>query len=142
MIATISPADDQYHHTVNTLKYADRAKEIKTHVHKNIGIIDTHVADYQKMIDSLQVEVCRLRKELAEKESLNVKPVEITSNDEISWLNALSQETSENVQERINLQKALFELEETNLRNRTELQHLDDAITKNKVRDLAYLNTS
>ena len=33
MIATISPADDQYHHTTNTLKYADRAKEIKTHVH-------------------------------------------------------------------------------------------------------------
>lgn len=33
MVATISPADDQYHHTTNTLKYADRAKEIKTHVH-------------------------------------------------------------------------------------------------------------
>lgn len=32
MIATISPADNQYHHTVNTLKYADRAKEIKTHI--------------------------------------------------------------------------------------------------------------
>ena len=32
MIATISPADIHYHHTVNTLKYADRAKEIKTHV--------------------------------------------------------------------------------------------------------------
>lgn len=133
MIATISPADDQYHHTVNTLKYADRAKEIKTHVHKNIGIIDTHVADYQKMIDNLQVEVCRLRKELAEKESqVNVKPVEKASDDEISWLNSLSQETSENVLERINLQKALFELEETNLRNRTELQHLDDAIIKDK----------
>lgn len=33
MVATISPADDQYHHTVNTLKYADRAKEIKTEIH-------------------------------------------------------------------------------------------------------------
>lgn len=32
MIATISPAVSQYHHTVNTLKYADRAKEIKTHI--------------------------------------------------------------------------------------------------------------
>ena len=32
MVATISPADNQYHHTVNTLKYADRAKEIKTHI--------------------------------------------------------------------------------------------------------------
>lgn len=31
MVATISPADSQYHHTVNTLKYVDRAKEIKRH---------------------------------------------------------------------------------------------------------------
>ncbi|XP_058010379.1 kinesin-like protein KIN-8B isoform X2 [Hevea brasiliensis] len=54
MVATISPADNQYHHTINTLKYADRAKEIKTHIQKNIGMIDTHVSDYQRMIDSLQ----------------------------------------------------------------------------------------
>lgn len=131
MIATISPADSQYHHTVNTLKYADRAKEIKTHIQKNIGTIDTHVSDYQRMIDSLQIEVGQLKKELAEKESqLSTKPTEKAVDDELSWLNILSQETSENVQERINLQKALFELEETNLRNRTELQHLDDAIAK------------
>lgn len=32
MIATVSPTDAQYHHTVNTLKYADRAKEIRTHI--------------------------------------------------------------------------------------------------------------
>lgn len=32
MVATISPVDSQYHHTLNTLKYADRAKKIKTHV--------------------------------------------------------------------------------------------------------------
>ena len=48
-------------------------------------------------------------------------------------MNTLSHETNENVQERINLQKALYELEETNLRNRTELQHLDDAIAKQQV---------
>ncbi|XP_071710589.1 kinesin-like protein KIN-8B [Rutidosis leptorrhynchoides] len=132
MIATISPADNQYHHTVNTLKYADRAKEIKTHIQKNIGTVDTHVSDYQRMIDSLQTEVSQLKKQLAEKESqLNTKPTERRPvDDELSWLNILSQETSENVQERINLQKAVFELEETNVKNRTELQHLDDAIAK------------
>ncbi|XP_056171724.1 kinesin-like protein KIN-8B isoform X2 [Syzygium oleosum] len=134
MVATISPADSQYHHTVNTLKYADRAKEIKTHIQKNIGTIDTHVSDYQRMIDSLQIEVCRLKKELAEKESqLNVRPTDKVADDELSWLNLLSQETSENVQERINLQKAMFELEEINLRNRAELRHLDDAIAKQQV---------
>ncbi|KAI3768213.1 hypothetical protein L2E82_18709 [Cichorium intybus] len=131
MIATISPADNQYHHTINTLKYADRAKEIKTHIQKNIGTVDTHVSDYQRMIDSLQTEVSQLKTQLAEKESqLNTKPTERHVDDELSWLNILSQETSENVQERINLQKAIFELEETNLRNRTELQHLDDGIAK------------
>ncbi|XP_076903869.1 kinesin-like protein KIN-8B [Bidens hawaiensis] len=131
MIATISPADNQYHHTVNTLKYADRAKEIKTHIQKNIGMVDTHVSDYQRMIDSLQTEVSQLKTQLAEKETqLNTKPTERPVDDELSWLNTLSQETSENVQERINLQKAVFELEETNLRNRTELQHLDDGIAK------------
>ncbi|KAL6512908.1 Kinesin-like protein KIN-8B [Orobanche hederae] len=134
MVATISPADNQYHHTVNTLKYADRAKEIKTHIQKNIGTINAHVSDYQKIIDNLQGEVSRLRKELAEKESqLNAKPTGKAPDDEISCLNTLSQETSENVQERINLQKALIELEETNLRNRKELQHLDDAIAKHQV---------
>ncbi|PIN00348.1 Kinesin-like protein [Handroanthus impetiginosus] len=134
MVATISPAGSQYHHTVNTLKYADRAKEIKTHIQKNIGTVNAHVSDYQKIIDNLQGEVSRLRKELAEKESqLSAKPTEKAADDEISWLNSLSQEISENVQERINLQKALIELEETNLRNRKELQHLDDAIAKQQV---------
>lgn len=80
-----------------------------------------------------------MKKELAEKETqLSVKPVEKAADDELSWLNILSHETSENVQERINLQKASFELEETNLRNRTELQQLDDAIAKQQVR-MSYL---
>nr|GMD56729.1 kinesin-like protein KIN-8B isoform X1 [Ipomoea batatas] len=131
MIATISPADSQYHHTVNTLKYADRAKEIRTHVQKNVGTINTHVSDYQRMIDSLQNEVSQLRKEVADNESqLNAKPTEKNMDDELSWLDMLSHETSENVHDRINLQKALFEVEEINIRNRTELQHLDDAIAR------------
>ncbi|XP_038881855.1 kinesin-like protein KIN-8B isoform X1 [Benincasa hispida] len=131
MIATISPADIQYHHTVNTLKYADRAKEIKTHVQKNIGAVDSHVSDYQRMIDSLQTEVCQLKKKLAEKESqLSTKPAEKAADDELSWLNIVSHEISENVQERINLQKAMYELEETNLNNRSELQRLDDSIAR------------
>nr|GMC99184.1 kinesin-like protein KIN-8B isoform X1 [Ipomoea batatas] len=136
MIATISPADSQYHHTVNTLKYAHRAKEIKTHIQKNVGTINSHVSDYQRMIDSLQNEVSQLRKELAEKESqLSAMPTEKYSDNELSWLETLSLETSENVQERINLQKALFEIEETNTHNRTELQHLDGAIAKQQTID-------
>ena len=57
MLATVSSSADQYHHTVNTLKYADRAKEIKTHVHANVGTVESHVTEYQRMIDSLQVAI-------------------------------------------------------------------------------------
>lgn len=142
------------------------SNSISYYLQKNIGTIDTHVSDYQRMIDSLQVnhfmcmfalevsisflvavvtymflqiEVCRLKKELSEKESqLCTKPNEKPIDDEMSWLNLLSQETSENVQERINLQKAVFELEETNLHNRSELQYLDDAIAKQQVRGCCF----
>jgi kinesin family protein 18/19 len=55
MVATISAAADQYHHSINTLKYADRAKEIKTHVVQNVGSVERHVADYKSIIDNLQV---------------------------------------------------------------------------------------
>jgi kinesin family protein 18/19 len=55
MVATISAAGDQYHNSVNTLKYADRAKEIKTQVVQNVGSVERHIADYQGIIDNLQV---------------------------------------------------------------------------------------
>lgn len=70
-----------------------------------------------------------------EEHQLNTKPTEKATDSELSWLNVyvLIQETCENVQELINLQKALFELEETNKHNRIELQHIDDAIARHQV---------
>ena len=54
MIATISSGLSQYHHTVNTLKYADRAKEIKTHVRRNTASVAVHVAQMRNIILQLQ----------------------------------------------------------------------------------------
>ena len=64
MVATVSGSSMQYEHTVNTLKYADRAKEIKTHVQENRGTVETHIAEYQRMIDALQEERRDLRAEV------------------------------------------------------------------------------
>ena len=70
MVATVSGSSAQYEHTVNTLKYADRAKEIKTFVQENRGTVQTHIAEYQRVIDALREE----RRELkAEVERLKVK---------------------------------------------------------------------
>lgn len=131
MVATVSFADHQYHHTINTLKYADRAKEIRTHVQKNIGTVNSHVADYQRMINNLQAEVSLLRKELEEKEvQLNGLSTGKIHDDGLSWLDTLSCDINENVEDRINLQKALFELEDKNSHNHCELQQLDNQIAK------------
>ena len=73
MVATVSGSSLQYEHTVNTLKYADRAKEIKTHVQENRGTVETHIAEYQRMIDALQEERRELR---AEVERLKSEPAQ------------------------------------------------------------------
>ena len=54
MIATVGMGAAQYHHTINTLKYADRAKEIKTHVRRNQGSVAMHVAQMRAAILQLQ----------------------------------------------------------------------------------------
>ncbi|KAH7404464.1 hypothetical protein KP509_15G026700 [Ceratopteris richardii] len=131
MVATVCFADHQYHHTINTLKYADRAKEIKTRVQKNVGSVNSHVANYQQMINNLQAEVCLLRKELEEKEvQLNGRATGKSKEDRLSWFDTLSCDINENVEERINLQKALFELEDKNTHNHSELEQLDSEIAK------------
>lgn len=55
MVATVAAASDQYHHSINTLKYANRAKDIKTHIVQNVASVESHVADYRRIIDNLQV---------------------------------------------------------------------------------------
>ena len=79
----------------------------------------------------MQVEVTHLRMELADKDtklSARTQEKETSVHDELSWLDVLSHDINENVEERINLQKALFELEDMNLHNRAELQQLDELI--------------
>eukprot|EP00775_Hariotina_reticulata_P010422 gene10422-10580_t len=158
MVATISAAGDQYHHSVNTLKYADRAKEIKTHVVKNVGSVERHITDYQNIIDNLQNEVQSLKSRLAERHPgpstmpaseaadgagggghlLNAgssggsgaagAAVNSSDSDLLAWIDGLAQEINDNVEERINLQKALFELEDINVCNKYELQNIESML--------------
>ena len=161
MIATVAASSDQYHHSINTLKvcglvyrfsplirsrrcvqYADRAKEIKTDVIPNVGTIESHISDYRKIIDNLQVitlfyishtfVVCGRQAEVQTlKTQLDERPAvhEATSvDDQLSWIDHLASEINENVEERINLQKALFEIEDVNVCNRFELKNLDECL--------------
>ncbi|CAI5510673.1 unnamed protein product, partial [Closterium sp. Naga37s-1] len=127
MVATICPAADQYHHIINTLKYADRAKEIKTRIRTNVRTVDSQSGDYLRMIEKLQEEVSMLKGQLAEQattSSIN----HVGDPSGTSWLDNISRQLNENVQERINMQKAMCELNECLKRAGDEVCRLDQKI--------------
>ncbi|KAI9226752.1 MAG: P-loop containing nucleoside triphosphate hydrolase protein, partial [Piptocephalis tieghemiana] len=62
MIVCVSPAPIHYEETLNTLKYANRAKNIKTRVGRNTVSVNMHVSQYVKIIGELRREVTELKK--------------------------------------------------------------------------------
>ncbi|KAJ1829416.1 tubulin-dependent ATPase kip3 [Coemansia sp. RSA 2599] len=65
MITCVSPASTYYEETHNTLKYANRAKNIKTTVAKNTKTTKVHLAQYQGKIREQSEEIKRLQREIA-----------------------------------------------------------------------------
>ena len=66
MIANISPSYMCYEDTLNTLKYADRAKQIKTVVKRNTLNVEYHISNYKNIINNLRSEITNLKGQLSE----------------------------------------------------------------------------
>jgi hypothetical protein len=64
MIANVSPAVSTFEDTYNTLKYANRAKNIKTHVQRNVLNVQYHISNYTNIINSLKAEITDLKGQL------------------------------------------------------------------------------
>ncbi|KAJ3148018.1 kinesin-like protein Klp5 [Geranomyces michiganensis] len=64
MITAVSASSQHFDETHNTLKYANRAKNIKTKVEQNSIDVAAHMAHYPKLIDDLKAEVELLRGQL------------------------------------------------------------------------------
>ncbi|NWH48504.1 KI18B protein, partial [Fregata magnificens] len=64
MIAAVSPSMLAYEDTYNTLKYANRAKEIKLSLKSNVLSFDCHVSKYAAICEQLKAEVADLRAKL------------------------------------------------------------------------------
>jgi kinesin family protein 18/19 len=63
MICTCSPSHLYYEETLNTLKYANRAKNIKTTQTRNTNEVDAHIAQYVNIIADLRAEISNLKAE-------------------------------------------------------------------------------
>lgn len=68
MIVCVAPTSAHYDETHNTLQYANRAKEIKTKVTRNIISVDRHVSQYVQVIFQLRQELDERKKNEAMKE--------------------------------------------------------------------------
>ena len=64
MIANISPSGCSFEDTYNTLKYADRAKEIKVKANRNVVNVQLPIHKYTTIIDDLRLQVNHLQEEL------------------------------------------------------------------------------
>ena len=67
MIATTSPSHLSYEDTLNTLKYANRAKNIRVRAKQNLVTPDEHVSQYEHAIADLRNEVAILKAKLAQR---------------------------------------------------------------------------
>lgn len=69
MIANVSPSSLSYEDTYNTLKYATRAKKIKTNVKRNVVNVKLDVEQYFQMAEQLKRENSMLKRQLEEEKS-------------------------------------------------------------------------
>ncbi|KAJ8394915.1 hypothetical protein AAFF_G00040380 [Aldrovandia affinis] len=66
MIANISPSSLSYDDIYNTLKYANRAKEIKSSLKSNVVSLDSHISQYAVICEKLRQENMALKQKLKE----------------------------------------------------------------------------
>ena len=64
MITCISPASSQFEETINSLKYANRAKNIKTRQITNKQLVSIHISEYKNIITDLRAEIEELKLKL------------------------------------------------------------------------------
>ncbi|NWW82623.1 KI18A protein, partial [Climacteris rufus] len=68
MIAAVSPSSLFYDDTYNTLKYANRAKDIKSSLKSNVVSLDSHISQYVKICNEQKKEILLLKEKLREYE--------------------------------------------------------------------------
>jgi hypothetical protein len=65
MIANISSAESSFEETLNTLKYANRAKNIKTNIQRNVLNVNYHISEYVELINNLRSEIQVLKGQIS-----------------------------------------------------------------------------
>jgi kinesin family protein 18/19 len=121
MIANIAPTSNQFEETTNTLKYAHRARTIKTKVSATIRNVDSHISEYKRVIRELQLEVCVLKEQLGSGTRDYKLPKVVESHSEKDETAALVGEINGAFEEAQRLHVRAIELEEGLQNSRLDL---------------------
>ncbi|CUT99198.1 Kinesin motor region [Echinococcus multilocularis] len=113
MIAALSPADINYAETLSTLRYADRAKQIKTNAVVNDKLQDS-------VVEELMAENERLRKQLEE----------MMNTSEVASAPGMSSEERAKIQEEVRME-IMAQLEN----NQQRLENQDRNVFKKKLEE-------
>ena len=134
MIVTISPASSQFEETVNTLKYANRAKNITTKPVENKKLVEFHIAEYKNIISDLRSEIEGLRLRIKTEKDTTPDPMcgycSGGRDEDEQEVNNVKNELFQNFQERIQLTRALCELEAQNQLNIMEIKEGQDKLLR------------
>lgn len=129
MIVNVSPAQSQFDETLNTLKYANRAKNIKTKPIENKKLVEFHISEYKNIISDLMAEIQGL------KDKCQAKGMEIPTGapqckvcaaipeDEKTEVEDLKKSLIENFNERIQIRKQICEIKAQNYLNLQEIKN-------------------
>ena len=131
MIANVSPSINTFDDTYNTLKYANRAKNIKTVVTRNVLNAQYHISNYVNIINNLKNEISQLRQQLVSKNKSSIN--EAINNSYIMEINNSRDKNNIN-------QNTMFKNEENYLENIKEIKELCKSQTAIKQKILATKN--
>jgi kinesin family protein 18/19 len=132
MIANISPGNDSYEDSHNTLKYANRAKNIKTSLRKNVHNVDYHVSKYTQIINQLKNEVTSLKRELGGKSDIpkNVKETMEMGSNLAENIEVYQQELANHFGEETQTKKRIEEVEQKTELCKISIANMRSSITQ------------
>ena len=101
MIANVSPSINTFDDTYNTLKYANRAKNIKTVVTRNVLNAQYHISNYVNIINNLKNEIAQLKQQITTKNK-NILMNENIINNNKSNNNSIEKSKEKNIEKNDN----------------------------------------
>ena len=118
MIVCVSPSSAHFDETQNTLRYANRAKNIQTKVTRNVFNVNRHVKDYLVKIDEQMALISQMKQQQKDYESIafakfkkQAEKREAIAREGVARIRAAYENSSPERQERVGNMKRLRQIE-------------------------------